>query len=110
MPDIPKEISQLAAWWAQQIKDKAGSDLDPDTVTKFEQELAEVLSENLGDPFSVSLFYTDTVPPALIRAARRAKLGPVKPYLTSHLLSRAQPREVMVQIGYRASCRNIFKP
>ena len=110
MPEIPKEIKQLARWWRNQIEDKAKTRIDLSVLAAFESALAAILAEDLASPFSVSLGYRDTIPMAVYRAARKAKLGAVKPYLPDMLFSRAQPGEVIVQVGDRTSCHNIFQP
>lgn len=108
MPNIPEEIKQLSYWWTERIREKAGGAIGPLTFPVFEVALAETLSEGLPAQFSVSLYYRDTVPPALVAAARSAQIGDIKRHLTPFLYSRAQPGEVLVQIGDRTSCHNIF--
>jgi hypothetical protein len=110
MSNIPKEIKQLARWWRTQVEEHAKSDLAEATLDAFEEALASILAEGVSSPFSVSLYYRDVIPSAIISAARRSKLGAIKPHLPTMLFSRAQPGEVYVQIGDRTSCQNIFQP
>lgn len=110
MSNIPEEIKQLARWWAEQVREKAGDSIGPLALTTFETVLAEYLSAGIAPQFSVSLYYRDHVPQVLIDAAHKAQIGAIKPYLQPFLFSRAQPGEVLVQIGDRTSCHNIFKP
>jgi hypothetical protein len=110
LPKIPEEIKQLARWWADQIQERAAGAVDAAAVVRFSATLADLLSDGLAEPFSVSIGYRDILPDVLVRAARKSKLGALKPYLQPLLFSRAQPGEVYVQIGDRTSCSNIFTP
>lgn len=109
MTNVPEEIKQLAHWWAKQIGDKAGAAVTAEVLLKFETELARGLAENAGPQFLLSIGYRDVIPDVLLRAARKSNLGAIKPYLQTCTFTRAQPGEVLVQIGDRASCRDIFQ-